>query len=203
MSKRAFAVGIAACVAVMVAIGVVIAVLNAGHNRPEGVAEDWLTAVGDTVRRGVEDDARERSEKIGPLSLVDRRLVQPNPKRKSALPDLEVGKAVPILSAPTESVRVRFGAHTRRGEDEVEVGGVMTLAKSGDEWHVTALAVVGDEATDGEPASVVLAGLPELPSDGGPPPSSAPNSLWVGGLVGAVIIGAICAALVKLASRGV
>ena len=50
MSNSTFVKGMVACVAVMLAFGGAISLLNAGNNRPEGVAEDWLTAVGDTVR---------------------------------------------------------------------------------------------------------------------------------------------------------
>jgi hypothetical protein len=199
MSNSTFVKGLAACVAAMLAFGVGIGFLNHGTSRPEGVAERWLTAVGDTPRKGVEADARKRAEKIGAMSLVDRRLVQPNPDRKTAFPDLEVGKAV---SGAPDHVRVRFRAHTRRGTDAVEVGGVIGLAKVDGVWHVTTVEIAGDANTDGLPAAQLFAGVPELASDGGPPPSSAPASLWLAGLVGAAIIGVITTSLVRLAGRG-
>ncbi len=187
MSNSTFVKGMVACVAVMLAFGGAISLLNAGNNRPEGVAEDWLTAVGDTVRAGVEDDARERAEKIGPLSLA-RELVQPNPDRKTAFPDLEVGKAVEVA---TDSVQMPFKLHARVGDDEVEKSGLIVMRKRLDEWRVINVVLLP------------LADIPPLPSDGGPPPSSAPNSLWLGALAGAALIGLVTSALVRVADRPV
>jgi hypothetical protein len=187
VSNSTFIRGLIACVAVMLAFGGVIAVLNAGNNRPEGVAEDWLTAVGDTVRKGVEVDARERAEKIGPVSLAAE-LVQPNPERKTAFPDLEVGKAETVTE---NSVRLPFKLHARVGDEQVDKSGLIEMKKTDDEWHVTAVAVLP------------LAEVPPVPSQGGPPPSSAPNSLWLGALAGAALIGVVTSALVRIAGRPV
>jgi len=187
VSNSTFVKGLIACVAVMLAFGGVIAVLNAGNNRPEGVAEDWLTAVGDTVREGVEKDARERAEKIGPLSLA-RELVQPNPDRKTAFPDLEVGKAE---AAEADSVEMPFKLHARVGDEEVEKSGLIVMRKRGDDWRVINVVLLP------------LAEIPPVPSQGGAPPSSAPNSLWLGALAGSALIGLATSALVRLAGRPV
>jgi hypothetical protein len=185
VSNRTFIAGLVVCVALMLAFGGAIALLNAGNNRPEGVAEDWLTAVGDTVREGVEEDARARAKKIGPLSLAEG-LVQANPDRKTAFPDLEVGKADEV--AP-DFVQLPFKLHTRVGEDEIEKSGLIIMRKRGDDWRVINVVLLS------------LDEIPPLPSAGGPPPSSAPISLWIGALVGAALIGVVSSAVVRSAGR--
>ena len=202
MTNKSFMAGIVVCIALMLAFGGVLFLLNHGHNRPEGVAEDWLTAVGDTTRKGVEADATRRADKIGPLELADRRLVSDDTNEKSAFEDLEVGKAVKIGTADSP-VKVAFKVHARRGDDTVKVAGVLTLVKTDDAWKVTASELVADENTEGQPANVVLAGVPVLPSEGGPPPSSAPFTLWIGGAIGAMLVGVITTALVNISGRDV
>jgi hypothetical protein len=191
VSNRTFVAGLVVCVAIMLALGGAIALLNAGNNRPEGVAEDWLTAIGDTTRKGVEADATRRADKIGAPELAHD-LLYPYAKdidRKSGFKDLEVGKAV---EERANTVRVGFHLTARVPDDETkELTGVITMEKADDEWHVTGVQVV-------DPVSV---GLPALPSDGGPPPSSAPLSLWLGALVGSALIGVVTASLVRAAGR--
>ena len=195
MKTSTFVKGLVVAVAIMV-LGIVGLLNVHGKSRPEGVAENWLTAVGDTTRKGVEADARKRAEKIGAVSLA-KELVYPDAKaihRKSAFDDLEVGKAVRLavpepVGVSVEQVEVGFRVHALRPNDEKkEITGVVTLIRH-DDWNVVQVRV-GD-----------LAGVPALPSDGGPPPSSAPLSLWLGGLVGAAIIGVITSALIRLAGR--
>jgi hypothetical protein len=176
---------------VLMAAGLVgLGVLNHSQNRPEGVAERWLTAVGDTTRKGVEADARKRAEKIGPVSLATH-LIEHDAKainRKTGFEDLEVGKAVHEAAG----VRVGFRVHAKRPNDKtVEITGVLGLAKVGDKWMVQTL----------DTGEVTAMGVPALPSEGGPPPSSAGASLWLGGLVGAAIIGLVTTSLVRLAGR--
>jgi hypothetical protein len=190
-----FVTGLVVLVALMVG-GIVVLFNLHGTSRPEGVAENWLTDVGDTTRKGVEADARKRAEKTGPVALA-RDLIYPDGKainRKTGFADLEVGKAVRIavpqpVGVSVEQVEVGFRVHALQPNDEKkEITGVLTLVRH-DEWRVVQVRV-GD-----------LTGVPALPSDGGPPPSSAPLSLWLGGLVGAAIIGVITASLVRLAGR--
>src|SRR4051812_42480321 len=85
--RSGFIKGLVACLAVMVALGVVIHFANSGHHRPEGAAEHWLTAVGDTTRKGVTTDARDRAEKIGPLALARPLLPTIDTDGKAAFPD--------------------------------------------------------------------------------------------------------------------
>jgi hypothetical protein len=173
----------------MFALGGVLYLLNDGHDRPEGAAERWLEAVGDTTRKGVERDATERAEKVGALSNADG-LISGDTNGKSAFADIEVGKA-----GPPNGERMRFRVHARRGDDTEEIDGVITMTKAdADRWHVAnvVLASGHKEALDG---------LPALPSEGGPPPSSAPWSLWIGALVGSLVIGVVTSALVRAAGR--
>jgi hypothetical protein len=91
--KRQFAIAVVAALAVMIGLGGVIAVANHGHHRPEGAAERWLTAIGDTTRKGVKADAIKRADKLGGEALGASLLPSEDTKGKSAFPDLEVGKA--------------------------------------------------------------------------------------------------------------
>lgn len=195
MSNKSFTVGLVVCLVLMMVFGGALFLLNNGHSRPEGVAEDWLTAIGDTTREGVEADATNRADKIGAPELAIQ-ILEPHPElieRKAGFDDLEVGKAVRVDAASPDNVRVAFRVHARRPHDEkVEINGVLTLKRTGKAWMVTALDVV-------DPKS---AGVPVLPSDGGPPPSSAPASLWLGALLGAALIGLVTTALVKAAGGG-
>lgn len=202
MSNGSFVKGLLACAAVVIAMAGGIFWLSHGRSRPEGVAEKWLTAVGDTTRKGVEADASKRAEKIGPLELADRRLLDDDTDGKTAFADIEVGKAVRSVADDATTVKVAFRVHTRRNhaKDLVEVNGAATLVKTSGDWHVTAVDLVRDLHTDG---ATVLTGIPALPSDGGPPPSSAPWSLWIGALGGSALIGVICTGLIKASGSGV
>ena len=189
MKTSTFVRGLVVCLALMIAGGVGLAALSHGRSRPEGVAENWLTAVGDTTRKGVEKDARKRAEKIGQVMQAARTgLLKYDADEKSAFSDLEVGKAYP--GQVDDVVHVPFRVHARNGDkDDVEITGILVMQHAHDEWRVANVATgIGDDAH-------------KLPSDGGPPPSSAPASLWLGGLVGAAIIGVITTTLVRLAGR--
>ena len=200
MSNRSFVKGLVACLALLLAASGGLYLLSKGEQRPEGIAEDFLTALGDTTRKGVEVDSLRRAEKLGNAEAADRRLLADDTNGKAAFADLEVGKAVRVRDDNPDEVKVGFQVHTRREDETVRVRGVMTLKRTNDEWRETGVELVGDEFTEGSPASI-LDGLPELPSDGGPPPSSAPLSLWIGGLVGSAVIGAVCSVLIRAAGR--
>lgn len=199
MSNKTFAVGIAVCLVLMIALGVGLNALNRGHSRPEGVAEDWLAAVGDTVREGVEGDATKRAEKIGPTATEEAIaagvLVARDTKGKSAFADLEVGKAI---RPKPDLASVRFRVNARRGGDVTEIVGVVALERQHGEWIVTHAIPTRPET--GTPA--VPDALPRLPSDGGPPPSSASSSLWFIALGVGVLVTAAASALVNWAGRG-
>jgi hypothetical protein len=182
--RAGFTKGIVACLAVMVGIGVLIHFANSGHHRPEGAAEHWLTAVGDTTRKGVKTDAVDRAEEIGPLTLAKPLLPTIDTDGKAAFPDLEVGKAE--VTGDTARVPYRLHQRATSGDGPLKAG-VLLLEKRDDRWHVTGLAPRrADE---------------KVPSEGGAPPSSAPVGVWIGGLAFGVLLTAGASLLVRWAER--
>ena len=181
--RRTFARGLFVCLVVVVQLGVIVAKLNDGHSRPEGSAERWLTAVGDTGRGGVREDAEERAEEIGPLSLATDLVDGAERDGDHALfTDLEVGKATPVEGA----VRVPFRVHQREGDS---VDGTLVLGRGEDgDWQIQGL-----DPQRGEHE--------RLPSEGGSPPSSAPWTLWGLALVIGVGITVFASLLVTWAGR--
>jgi hypothetical protein len=177
---RTFVIGLVVCGVIFLAIGGAIRAANAGHHRPEGAAERWLAAISDTTRKGVRDDARERAEKIGPVSVAAP-LIPADTDDKGAFPDLEVGKAV----VDGDSARVPYQLHQRDVDDALI--GTIVLTRYSDDWHVTAL----DSRRPGE----------EVPSEGGPPPSSASGGLWLAGILTGLAVTAGASLLVEWATR--
>lgn len=182
--KRQFAVAVVAAVAVMVGLGALIAVANSGHHRPEGAAERWLTALSDTTRKGVRADARKRADKLGGVDLGQPLLPTEDTKGKGAFPDLEVGKAV--LNGGEARVPYRLHQRAQKGKNPLKEGTIV-LARSGDQWKVTAL----DARRPGE----------KVPSDGGQPPSSAGLGLWLGAVGVGAVVTLLLIALVEWATR--
>ena len=192
MTNRRFAEGLVACAALIMVLFGALWLLNRGHSRPEGVAENWLTAIGDTTRKGVEADATKRADKVGAPELAIH-VLWPHPEdidRKAGFDDIEVGKAK--RSHNGNSALVAFRVHALRpGDKTKEIEGVIRLEQQDDNrgWGIMDLQVTDP----------VAAGVPALPSDGGPPPSSAPFTLWIGALVGAAVIGVVTTLLVSRA----
>ena len=186
--RRQFVVAVVAAVAVMVGLGGVIAVANHGHHRPEGAAERWLSAVSDTTRKGVRADARRRADKLGGLALGAPLLPTEDTKGKGAFPDLEVGKAARTGQGAAEQARVPYRLHQRaqHGSNPVREGTIV-LRRAGDGWQVAAL----DARRPGE----------RVPSDGGPPPSSAGIGLWLGAVALGALVTLLVTFLVEWATR--
>jgi hypothetical protein len=181
--RRTFAIGLVICLLAVGALGVVIKVVGTGVHRPEGAAERWLNAVGDTTRNGVRGDARKRAAKIGPLALAAP-LLPAKTDGKRAFPDLEVGKA--RTSGDQSRVPYRLHQYVASGDAPVR-NGVVILNRTGGEWHVTALG----NRQPGE----------RVPSEGGDPPSRAPAGIWLAALVGGIVITAGASLLVRWATR--
>jgi len=207
VTYKTFGIGVAVCLALMIAIGFGINAINRGHSRPEGVAEDWLAAVGDATREGVEADATRRAEEIAPILTEEvlaggYGLIGRDTDGKSAFADLEVGKAVRAQSEDGTDGRatVRFRVHARRADDLVELDGEMLLRDAKQGWVVEALEVTrrGGTAT---PSDGFAPPPPPLASDGGPPPSSASAGVWVGGVLVGVLVTVVASALVNWAGR--
>ena len=187
--RRTFAKSVLGVVIVFVAIGALIAVFGTGANRPEGVAERWLVAVGDTERKGVRERSRDEAEEVGPVALAADLLPTEDTDGKAAFVDLEVGKAVAAdVIGPDDVRRVPFRLHQRLGSDVGDpIEGTVVLTKRGDDWKVT--AVEGPTA-----------GL-KVPSEGGAPAADAPWGLYVGAVGVATLFTLGCMGIVKLASR--
>lgn len=175
---------VAIALAVIAGLGLLIHQLNAGHHRPEGIAERWLSAVSETGRNGVKSNARERAEEIGPVSLAAPLFPTDHDPKHGYFKDLEVGKA--IDDGP-DTVRVPFQLHRESESDPSLEKGAVVLKKSGDEWKVTAV-------TDRRPGE-------KVPSEGGEPPSSAPLGLWIGALALGVLLAGGTALIVHYADR--
>ena len=185
--RRPFAVALTGVVVAFVVIGVLIAVFGTGKQRPEGVAERWLVAVGDTERKGVRDRARDDAEAVGPVALADHLLPDEDTGGKSAFVDLEVGKAVDDDGAR----RVPFRLHQRQGSevsDAIEGTIVLRRDDAGD-WKVV-------EVTDPTPGLAV-------PSEGGDPAAQAPWQLYAGAVGLSIVLTAGCSLLVRMAARPV
>jgi len=180
-----FVVVIAIVLAVVAGLGLLIHSVNAGHHRPEGTAERWLAAVGDTGRRGVSIDARKRAERIGPMSVAAPLLPGTHDPRHSEFADLEVGKA---RGTGTETVRVPFRLHQRPASGAGPLKeGTLVMRRAADTWHVVAL----DTRRADE----------KVRSEGGPPPSRAPLVLWLGA-IGLGVILAVGAHLITRYAEG-
>ena len=180
--NRTFAKGIFVALVLVAQLGVVIHLLNDGHQRPEGIAERWLTAVGDTGRDGVREDAVDRAEEVGPIGLAAPLVPAAADGEHDLFTDLEVGRA----EVDGRTARVPFRVHQHEGD---EVTGHVVLVETG-EWRVTDVTTgaLGDGA---------------LPSDGGAPPSSAPFSLWLLAAGIGVVITAFASLLVHWAGGAV
>jgi hypothetical protein len=179
--KRPFLVWLLAAGILIVLLSGVIAVFSSVDDRPEGVAERWLTAVGDLTRDGVHDDAVGRVQVHGDAMLGERLVARVKADGKSAFTALEVGKA--RRSGDTALVPAQI---TDRGDDQPHRQ-VVVLERTGDSWRVT----------DVQPADASL----KVPSDGGDVASKAPPSVYLVALLVGVGIAVGASALVRAAGR--
>jgi len=172
---------IAVVLVVIAGLGILIHFLNAGHHRPEGAAEHWLSDVSDTGRKGLGTEAQKQAERIGPVTIAGPLLPSVHDSHHSDFDDLEVGKA---QSDGPNTVRVPFRLHEHDVSGTAALKkGTLVLQHEGDGWHVVAL----DARRPGE----------KVASEGGPRPSRAPFALWIG----AILLGAGLAAGGHLITR--
>jgi hypothetical protein len=174
---------------VVAGLGLLIHFLNGAHHRPEGIAEHWLSAVGDTGRKGVSADARRRAARIGPMNIATPLLpAGHHDHRLSYFSGLEVGKARVSGSGVAAAARVPFRLH-----QQVDSGtsptrkGTLVLDKSGDTWRVAAL----DSRRPDE----------RVASEGGPPPSRAPIGVWIGALLVGLFLAVLSSFITRWAER--
>jgi hypothetical protein len=154
--KRSFPRVLLGVAIAFVLIGGLIAAFGSSADRSEGAAERFLTDVGDTTRKGVQTDARDRAEKIGPLAVADQ-ILPPgtNTDDKAAFTSIEVGAAV-----TRDVVYVPFRVRIRDAKDDIH--GALAMTKTADGWRVTALAdrsVAGKVPSEGG-AAIAKASLP-------------------------------------------
>lgn len=182
---KPFRLGLVAVAVVFLALGGLIAAFGSTGNRPEGVAERWLAAVGDTRRDGVKDRATRDAEEVGPLSLAADLLPEGSTDGRAAFIDLEVGKA----TRDPDGTRVPFRLHQRiDGSAGDAIDGTIVLQQDADEhWRI--IAVEGP--IEGR----------AVPSEGGRPAAEAPMGLFVGAILVAVVIVAGCSVAVRAAGR--
>ena len=179
--RRPFLTGLLAVAIVVLLVTGVIAVFSSVDDRAEGVAERWLTAVGDLSRKGVHDDAVDRVAAHGDASLGEQLIAGVNADGKSAFTGLEVGRA--RRTGDTALVPAQF---VTRGDDATH-SQVLVLQKTSDSWKVTEL----------RPADPTL----KVPSDGGDVASKAPLGLYAVALLIGIGIAATASALVRAAGR--
>src|SRR4051795_6040134 len=178
---------IAMVLVVIAGLAVAIHFANAGHHRPEGAAERWLAAIGDSGRRGVTADARKRAEHIGSPPIAAPLLPPTHDPRHSEFADLEVGKAV-LVSNDAETVRVPFRLHQQLSSGVGPLKrGTLVLHRTGDTWHVVSL----DSRRPGE----------EVRSEGGPPASRAPIGLWLGAIAVGIALALLAHGITRYAER--
>jgi hypothetical protein len=181
--KRPFLVGLLATAIAFLIMGGLIAVFATRDDRPEGVAERWLTAVGDLTRKGVRSDTEKRVTNHGALSLASMFITAGHDyDGKTAFTALEVGRGR-RLNAQITLVGMKV---TDRANDKTTKA-VLALQRSGGSWRVTAV----------QPESAEL----RVPSDGGPSVSEAPVTLYGVALVLGIGVAATASALVRAAGR--
>jgi len=169
--------------AVIAGLGVLIHFLNAGHHRPEGAAEHWLSDVSDTGRKGLGTEARKQAQRIGSIDIATPLLPSVHDSHHSDFDDLEVGKAVP---AGADTVRVPFRLH-EHDESAALKKGTLVLQHEADGWHVVAL----DTRRPGE----------KVASEGGPRPSRAPLPLWFGAIAVGIVLALGANAITRYAEK--
>ncbi|MEY2454710.1 MAG: hypothetical protein QOD92_4284 [Acidimicrobiaceae bacterium] len=181
--KRPFLIGILFVVIVVVFLGGLIALYGSTDDRPEGVAERWLTAVGELTRKGVHDDAVDRVTAHGDLALGGQLLEGVKADDKSAFTTLEVGKA----RREGDSALVPIELVGRGYDDGVSRLQLLVLHRSGDSWRVI-------ELRSPDPTL-------RVPSEGGDVAAKAPVALYLAALVIGAGIAAAASALVRAAGR--
>ena len=180
--RRGFLIGLLATGIVFVLLGGLIAAFATTDDRPEGVAERWLTAVGDTTRSGVKADSLARVADHGDPSLVTV-LVPPaiDMDGKSAFTELEVGKAI----QGDRSTLVPYHLALRNGTTTPGDGTLSMVKDPTRGWQVIGLAppVAGSA----------------VPSKGGTAVSKAPVGLYAIALAIGALVATGCASLVRAA----
>ena len=179
--KRPFLIGLLAVGIVLVIVTGVIAIFSSVDDRPEGVAERWLTAVGDLTRDGVHGDALDRVRNHGDVALGEQLVAGVDADGKSAFTTLEVGKA------RHDGDRVLVPVLLVARDDDATRRQLLVLQPADDSWRVV-------ELRDADPSL-------KVPSDGGDVASKAPVGAYVVALVIGAGVAVAASALVRTAGR--
>lgn len=194
--RRPFAIGVACVLLAVLALGLVIARFGSNADRPAGIAERWLVAVGDTTRDGIEDDARDRIAELTPRGAVNDQLISSlielSPtaaeQGESAFEVVQVGPPI-----DEDDVLLVPASVTPRDGDPVLL--YLELADFGDGWAVVGpLAVV---AAADIPACIAADDCPGFPIER---PERAPIGWFVGALALGVLVTLGCVAAVRAAT---
>jgi hypothetical protein len=193
--RRPFAIGIALIVLAVVALGVVIARFGSNADRPAGIAERWLVAVGDTTRDGVEDDARERIEELSVdadgVASADVLIRESGPAADEGERAFESVRVGPPLEEGDDTAVVP-AAITPRDGDEAQL--YLAMARVEGSWRV-----VGPQGTgpEGAIACPIDEDCPGFPIER---PERAPIGWFVGALALGALITVGCVAAVRAAT---
>lgn len=196
--RRPFAIGVACVVLVIVLLGLVIARFGSNADRPAGIAERWLVAVGDSTREGIEDDARDRLQELSSSGLhvadVDALLDLPSDAEdgESRFESIRVGPPLDD-GLPTNVPAVV----TPRGGDPAELL-VLVVGEGGDRRVVAATLL--DEVSTSETGALPGEALDSI----GGFPIERPERAPIGWFVGALLLGGLitvgCVAAVRAAT---
>ncbi len=196
--KRPFLISILAIVAVIVALGGVVAAFGTPADRPAGIAERWLVAVGDSTREGIEEDALDRAQEHGAgPDLAARAGLLPADAAadgERSFEDVRVGRS----ETAGVSERVSFTVTPYESEP---VEGYVYLQKVDDGWQVLGLQRAGDPAVV---LQMVVVGLDLGPVPTERPDIERPERAPIGFFVGAIGLGVLitfgCSAAVRAAT---
>jgi hypothetical protein len=164
-----------ACVAVLV-----LGSCARDEPRPAGVTERWLTAVGDQGRDNLREKSERRAAQYGEPALAKKVVPANAEKDERHFSDFEMGKGVE--SGATARVPFRLTARLEGG-DTAEQAGTAVLQRAGTGWRVVDI--------------VPRAAGEEVPSEGGPRPSSAKAGHWLAAIVVGVLLAILSAVLIE------
>lgn len=193
--RRPFLIGVVLVLLVVALLGAVIAAFGSNADRPAGIAERWLVAVGDTTRAGVEADARHRIDELSTADLdpaLVGRLAELSPtavdEDKSAFESVRVG---PPLEGTTDTAVVPARLTPRDG-DPVQL--YLALVDDGEGWRVLGIQAGGPDGIVGCPTDDTCPGFPLER------PERAPIGWFAGALALGVLITVGCVAAVRAAT---
>ena len=179
--RRPFLIGLLAIAIVLLLVTGVLAVFSSVDDRPEGLAERWLTAAGDLTRNGVHDDAADRVKAHGDLALAEQLVGGVHAD----------GKTIQIR--PDGTGRSEVAAAT--GQPKPAAAGAPIVTVKDEAIH--AADADGKNSRKVSPADPTL----KVPSDGGDVASKAPLGLYAVALLIGVGIAVAASALVRAAGR--